>query len=74
MPQEIIKMSSEEKELVLPMVKKVLADRGIKQSWLAAKLQIANSTLSIYLKGNGGLGDKKIEQLDEIIKGLGAAR
>jgi predicted transcriptional regulator len=67
-------MSSEEKDLVLAVVKKTLADRGIKQSWLALQIGVANSTLSLYLKGKGGLGIDKIEKLNEIIKRLGAAQ
>jgi predicted transcriptional regulator len=67
-------MSSEEKDLVLAVVKKTLADRGIKQSWLALQIGVANSTLSLYLKGRGGLGIDKIEKLNEIIKRLGAAQ
>jgi predicted transcriptional regulator len=67
-------MSSEEKELVLPKTKLFLRERGIKQSWLAEQLGIAKSTLSIYLKGNGGLGNEKIEKLNDIITKLGATR
>lgn len=67
-------MSSEEKDLVLANAKKTLEDRGIKQSWLALQLKIGNPTLSLYLKGKGGLGADKIKKLDEIIKRLGAAQ
>jgi predicted transcriptional regulator len=67
-------MSSEEKDLVLAVVKKTLADRGIKQSWVAIQIGVANSTLSLYLKGRGGLGIDKIEKLNEIIKRLGTAQ
>lgn len=67
-------MSSEEKDLVPAIIKKTLFDKGIKQSWLALQLEIHNSTLSLYLKGKGGLGSDKIKKLDEIIKRLGAAQ
>lgn len=67
-------MSSEEKELILPMVKTLIKEFGIKQTWLASQLEVSATTMSLYLNGNGGLGQKKIEKLNEIIDKIRATR
>jgi len=48
-------------------VKKHLYDFGIKQSWLADKTGLANSTISMYLSGETGLSVENENKIKEAL-------
>jgi DNA transposition AAA+ family ATPase len=48
-------------------VKEHLEVFGIKQSWLADKTGLANSTISMYLNGETGLSTENESKINELL-------